>query len=54
MNKLLIIPIVSLAIMIFQRSFNLTFSDTEIQTIVEGILSILVLLGIFADPKKKE
>lgn len=54
MNKIIIIPIIALVMMFIQKLAGFQFSSEEMQIINDGVLSLAVLLGILADPKKKD
>lgn len=54
MNKALYIPIIALVILLAQRILHFEFTSQEVQIIQDGLLAIIVLLGIFTDPKKGE
>ena len=49
-NPKIILPIIALLIMVVQNSFGLKFDTVELQTINDAVLSILALIGIFANP----
>jgi len=54
MNKAIIAPIIALVILFSQRFFHIQWSDQDLQTINDGVLSLAVLIGIFTNPKKSE
>lgn len=53
MNKIILLPIVALVMMFVQKIAGFQFSSSELQVVNDGVLSLAVLLGILADPKKK-
>lgn len=52
MNRALLIPIVALLALTIKHLFNVELSQTDMDTIVEGLLAVLSLVGIFMHPKK--
>lgn len=52
MNKALLIPIVALLALTVKHLFNVELSQSEMDTIVEGTLAVLTLVGMFMHPKK--
>lgn len=54
MNRAIIIPIIALVALFLQRMFGVEWSDQDMQTINDGVLSITILLGILMNPKKEE
>mgnify|MGYP006279099601 CR=1 FL=1 len=54
MNKAIIVPIIALAVLFSQKFLHITWSNEEMQTLQEGLLSIIVLVGILTNPKKPE
>lgn len=54
MNRVMLIPIIALAVLFIQKIIGFEFTSEELQIINDGILSLAVLLGILSDPKKKK
>ncbi len=52
MNKKLIVPIVALIVLLSKESLGVEFDSKEIDVIVEGLLAISVVFGIFTNPKR--
>lgn len=52
MNKALILPIVALLALAMKQISGYEYSQTEVDIIVEGILAITTLIGIFMTPQK--
>ncbi len=52
LNPKVILPIIALIIMLGQEATGLKFDETQLQIINDGILSIIALSGIFANPNK--
>lgn len=53
MNKALIIPVVALVALMVKQLSGVELQEEQIDIIVEGILAIATLSGIFMNPKKK-
>ena len=54
LNAKIILPIIALIIMMVQEATGLKFNESELQIINDGILSIIALSGIFANPNKED
>lgn len=52
MNKALLAPIVALFLLVFKQFFGIEFDDNALDVITDGILSLILLIGIFMEPKK--
>lgn len=53
MNKALLIPIIALLALIAKQAFGYELSQVEIDIVIEGVLSIVTLVGLFMNPKKE-
>lgn len=51
MNKKLLLPLVALAGLTIKQVYNIELSAQEIDLVVDGILALLTLFGIFMEPK---
>lgn len=51
-NKQIIVPIVALVALILKTNFDVVLSDGDTDTIVNGLLAIVGLFGVFMQPKK--
>lgn len=52
MNKNLLVPIIALFGLTIKNVFHIELSQADIDIIVDGVLSIITLYGIFMHPKK--
>jgi uncharacterized membrane protein len=52
MNKQLLIPIVALTALVLKHTFNYEMPQAEMDTIADGILALVTLVGIFMKPNK--
>lgn len=52
LNPQIIAPIIAIAMLFGQRILNIQFSNEDIQTITDGLLSVVALIGVFIHPKK--
>jgi uncharacterized membrane protein len=53
MNKNLLIPIVALVLLMVKQFTNIEFTTEEVDTIIQGVLAIIIAIGFFTEPKKK-
>ena len=53
LNKALIYPIIALVALLVKLLFNIELRDEEVDIIIEGILAVAIMVGIFTNPKKK-
>jgi uncharacterized membrane protein len=54
MRKSTIYPIIALVALLIKLTFGIELRDEEVDVIIEGILAIAILVGIFSNPKRKE
>lgn len=54
MNKALLLPIVALLALTLKQIFNIELSESDTDTIVDGVLALCTLAGIFMQPKGGE
>ena len=54
MNKALIAPIVALALLLAKQTFGVEFDSETQNAIVDGVLALITLAGIFMHPNKKD
>ncbi len=52
LNKALIYPIIALVALLVKLLFNIELRDEEVDIIIEGILAVAIMVGIFTNPKK--
>lgn len=53
-NKAIILPILAMVSLALKSIWHVELSDKDMDTIANGILSLVALAGIFMHPKKKE
>jgi uncharacterized membrane protein len=53
MRKSIIYPIVALVALLIKLLFGIELRDEEVDAIIEGVLAIIITIGIFTNPKKK-
>lgn len=53
-NKAIILPILAMFSLALKSVCNVELSDKDMDTIANGILSLIALVGIFMHPKKEE
>lgn len=51
-NKQIIVPIAALVSLILKSNFGIVLSDGDMDTVVNGVLAIVGLFGVFMHPKK--
>lgn len=54
MNRKLLLPIVALICLLSKELGGVEFDNQQIDILIEGILAIATLIGIFMNPKKKK
>ncbi len=52
MNKQLIAPIVALIVLFVKESFGVDVQSEVVDTVLNGILAVITLAGIFMNPKR--
>jgi uncharacterized membrane protein len=52
MNKAIIAPIVAAVLMLIKQLFGIELPSEAVDTITNGVLAIVMLAGIFIDPRK--
>jgi uncharacterized membrane protein len=52
MNKQLIAPIVALFVLLAKESYGVDIQSESVDVIVNGVLAVVALAGIFMNPKK--
>lgn len=53
-SKVVLLPIIALAMMTAQKMLGMEFSATEIQIINDALLALAVLIGVMSDPHKPD
>lgn len=54
MNKQLLIPIIALIALMVKQFAGIELSAEEVDTIIEGVLALIIAIGFFTHPKKKK
>lgn len=52
MNRKILIPAVALIALLLKEVGDINLSDAQINVIVEGLLGVTAIVGIFMNPKK--
>ena len=52
MNRNIIIPVVALLVLIAKQISGVELNDVQVDIIVEGVLGIAAIIGIFMNPKR--